>query len=277
MRCLTLLIVVLIALTGCITPPKPDPNYEAYARILDKQAADEQARYASLGAAAAACKSDACVERVSSSLAIVIAASGGGGSRIQPQQFRKQHHPAWGIVAAVAPQLVPGYVSVRQSDNATEIALGQYGFLGSVIRDVSQSPALRSPSITVAGDYVPGTQHIGDAVAGDYITGHVGDAVGRDNIAGDQHVGDAVGRDAIGRDQHIGDAIGRDNIGRDRNTDSNIGNDNRQDSAGPFDNDIDNGNCNRSTGVGCQGEGLPITEPDPVDPGGPIVGPPPGG
>lgn len=290
MRSLTVPMFVLVALAallvGCAGAPKVDPNYKAYADIVDKQEAAAQARFASLGAAAQHCETDACRERIASNLAIVIAATNGGGGQGKPEQYRRQHHPAWGILGAVAPQVIPGLTSMRANDNARDIALGQYSFLGNVIRDVTQSPALQSPNITAGGHIVYGEQRIGDeygtytgrdAIGGDQQLGD-NTSAGRDQIAGDQRIGDDIGRDAIAGDQHVGDTIGRDDNSGNA---GNVGDDNRIGSDGPFDNDTDNGD--RCEGDNCQGVPPPPEDPEapdpdePVDPGGPIAGPPPGG
>jgi hypothetical protein len=239
MRSLTLVLLLLslAVVAGCAT--KIDPNHQLTVKLYDAEREAREARFANLTATAEGCQEDACRTTIAAFAALAQAA--GGGAPPAPV-YRKQYHPAWGILGAVAPAAISAAVSWHQSDNTRDVSIAQYGFLGGVIRDVAQSPALQTPSIIVGGDYVPGSQHIGDAVGGDYITGHVGDAVGRDQIGRDQHIGDEIGRDAIGRDRI-------DNAG-------NIGNDNRIDSPGPF--DIDTGD--RCTGDQCQGESPP---PDP--------------
>lgn len=235
MRIIVLAIVVL-ALAACATGR--DPNYESY---LDASRQAQQQQALALGAisdAAAACNGDpACVVAVAGFAAL--AAQKSGGSEIRPyvRQASAAERVGIALVGQIAP-LASMAVAWHSSDNSRDIALGQYDFLGGVIGSVASSPALQAPSITVGGDYVPGSQHIGDDISG--------------------HVGDAIGRDAIGGDQRIGDDIGRDAIGGDRIDGSNIGTDNRIESPGPYD------YGNRCTGEQCQG--LPPS--DPVDPEG---------
>lgn len=241
---LVTLIAFAVLATGCAATA-PDPNYAAYIKLVEAERTAEAGRYTSLAAASQSCTDARCVENVAALTALAMA--GRGSAMPSAQIYRKQYHPAWGIVGQAIPALISGAVAWRSSDNSRDIALGQYDFLGGVIGSVTNSPALtpRDPSITVGGDYITGSQHVGDAIGGDYITGQVGDAVGRDQIAGDQHVGDEIGGDRV------------DNSGL-------IGNDNRVGSPGPWDN---SGQC---TGPLCQGDGdiTPPPEPEPVEPEG---------
>lgn len=117
-----------------------------------------------------------------------------------------QESPVWRILGATLPSLVTGYVGVRQAEIARDNTVAQYDFLGGAIDALAGSPALRAPSITVGGDYVPG--QIGDNVTGD------------GNATRGAQVGDNVGRDQTGGD-HIDGSV--------------IGDDNRFSSPGPFD------------------------------------------
>jgi hypothetical protein len=238
------LLVAMLALSACATTP--DPHYQQLVNFHNAEREAREARFASIAATAEGCQDDACRTTIAAFAAL--AQAGGGGAAATLPAYRKQYHPAWGILGAVAPAAISAAVSWRQSDNSRDVSLAQYGFLGGVVRDVVSSPALQAPSITVGGDYIPGSQHVGDAIGGDYITGHVGDAIGRDQIGGDQHVGDTVGGDQIG-----GDAIGGDRVDGDGNY--NAG---RIDSPGPFEENGDD--C---TGDGCQGENNVPPEPEP--------------
>lgn len=244
MRTLTL-ILALVCLTLGACASGIDPNHAASIRLYDAEREARELRFRSIAATADKCQDDACVTTVAA-FAALAQAGGGGASAPQVPTYRKQYHPIWNILGASVPTVVSGFVSWKQSENSRDVSLAQYDWLGGMMRDLSQSPALQSPSITVGGDYVPGSQHIGDAVGGDYITGHVGDAVGRDQIGGDQHIGDAIGRDVIG-----GDRI--DNAG-------NLGNDNRIDSPGPIDHSGD-----QCDGTLCQGEDNSQPPPDDAD------------
>jgi hypothetical protein len=114
--------------------------------------------------------------------------------------------PVWRILGATVPALVTGYVGIRQAEIARDNTAAQYDFLGGAIDALAGSPALRAPSITVGGDYVPG--QIGDNVTGD------------GNATRGAQVGDNVGRDQTGGD-HVDGSV--------------IGDDNRFSSPGPFD------------------------------------------
>lgn len=238
MRVLVLLLIA--ALAGCASTRQPDPNYSAYVRFVEQQQTAQQQRFASIAATADGCQDDACRTTIAAFAALAQANGGSGNATLQP--YRREFHPAWNILGASVPALINGAVAWRQSENSRDVSIAQFDWLGGMMRDLANSPALQSPSVSVGGHYVTGQQHIGDD-----ISGHIGDSIGRDVIGGDQHVGDAIGRDVIG-----GDRI--DNRG-------NIGEDNRIDSPGP----IDNGD--RCDGDHCQGDDN-SPEPPPDD-GGP--------
>lgn len=235
---LILIVLALIALAGCAATP--DPNYTAYVRFVEQQQVAQQQRYASIAATADGCQDDACRTTIAAFAALAQAGSGNSAATLQP--YRKQFHPAWNILGASVPALINGAVAWRQSENSRDVSIAQFDWLGGMMSDLANSPALQSPSVTVGGHYVTGSQHIGDD-----ISGHIGDSIGRDVIGGDQHVGDSIGRDVIG-----GDRI--DNRG-------NLGTDNRIDSPGPIDNSGD-----RCDGEHCQGDdNSPPPDPAPDD------------
>lgn len=69
-------------------------------------------------------------------------------------------------------------VNYKQAEHNRDIQLGQYNFLSSTIgytTTAAQNIANAGPRIDVGGDYVSGTQHVGDDVS-----------VGRDQISGTQ-------------------------------------------------------------------------------------------
>lgn len=237
-----------LALAACASTPTADPNYTARLEFIERQAAAERQQFQTIAQAAEKCSDDTCVTQVAALAALAAAAGRGSTPTVEP--YRKQFHPAWNIVGAAVPVLANAAVTWHQSDNSRDVSVAQFGWLGGVVRDVANSPALRSPNINVGGDYITGTQHIGDAVGRDLISGHVGDTVGRDQIAGDQHIGDAIGRDNIG-----GDNIGGDRVDGDGNYNSG-----RFESPGPIDNSGD-----ECEGDGCQ---APPPPPPPEEDGG---------
>ncbi len=243
LRLIFALALAAVLLVGCATTA--DPNYNAYVKFVEAQQEAQQKRFASIASTADKCTTDSCVQQVAALAALAQAAGASQGASLQP--YRKTYHPAWSILGATVPAVINGAVAWRQSEVNRDVQVAQYDWLGGMMRDLSNSSALQppaAPNINVGGDYIPGSQHVGDTVGGDYITGHVGDAVGRDQIGGDQHVGDAIGRDVIG-----GDRI--DNAG-------NIGNDNRIESPGPYE------SGDTCEGTACQGE----NNPPPVADGG---------
>lgn len=235
-----LLLSALLLLSGCATTGE--------AAFYARQEAAEQARAVRMAALAdtSACNGDAtCV--VAAKGFAAMAELGGGGA--QPQQYVPQPSTAARVGLALIGQLSPlasAAVAWRSSDNSVRTAEAQFGFLGGVVSDVSNASARSAeaafnvlpqlgPRIDVGGDYVSGTQHIGDATT-------VGrDQIGRDQFQGDWRTGDDSRRDTIGRDRI-------DNAG-------NLGDGNRQNS--PDD------NSTVCEGPGCQGVNRPITNPLP--------------
>ena len=179
------------------------------------------------------CNGDPTCVTAAKAFAAMAAMTSGGSARIEQQ--RVQHHPAWGVLAAVLPSAVQVAGSVYQSQHSRDIAIAQYDFLGGAIGALSGSAALQppaAPNITVGGDFIPGNQHHGDTVGGNWT--------GRD----------AVGRDNIGRDQRTGD-----------DTRTNWGAGNRFASPGP----IDDNSGDRCTGDSCQPVNTPPPLPAPPD------------
>jgi hypothetical protein len=221
-----------LTLAACATT-RPDAAYQAY---LEANARAQQQQAAQLAAIAdaSACNGDpTCVTAAKGFAALAAAMT---GHRAPIEQQRVQHHPAWGVLAAVLPTAVQVAGGVYQARYSRDVSLAQYGWLSDAIGSLAGSPALQGPSITVGGDYIPGSQHHGDWTGGD----------------------------RIGRDQRTGDDVRRDTIGGDR---IEYGSGNRFASPGPF---RDTGNGPRCEGDQCQGGDrfpLPPVEPEP-EPGG---------
>lgn len=220
----------ILLLAACATGR--DPNYTAYLEARQAAQSQEAATLRAISDASASCAGDAACVVAVAGFAALAASNKAGNSHIQT--YQRQPSAAERVGLALVGQIAPlasAAVAWRSSDNSRDIALGQFDFLGGAIGALAGSAALTppaAPSINVGGDYVPGQQHIGDA----------------------------IGRDAIGGDQRIGPEI---NIGGDDNS----GNSGRIGSPGPY--DIDNGD--RCTGTRCQGEGgdvLPPPAPEPA-------------
>jgi hypothetical protein len=242
----TTLVACAMLLTACAGAPRVDPSYQAYLEATQRSAQQEQLSRTAVADAATACAGDStCVVAVAGFAALAVQSGGQRGASVQP--YTRQPS-AWERFGVAALQTLPGlgqvFAAVRAGDN--NVAIARIGAereaavtnaWSATTTGVASAFAGLPPSISVGGDYVPGSQHIGDAIGGD-------------RIDGSQHIGDAVGGDRIGRD-----AIGGDAIGGDRIDGSNVGDGNRIGSPGPWDN---SGQC---TGTACQG--LPPTEPDP--------------
>ena len=218
----TFALLVFVLLSGCATTL--DPNYQLYATNVRLQNEAEHERIGAIAQAAKECDDARCVENVAA-MAALAQAGGGRGSSTQP--YQRTFHPAWGIVAAAAPQLIGAAAQIWTQKYASETARqnshDQWQTLDNALSRVSTN-------IEVGGDFVSGTQHIGDTVA-----------VGRDYI-GTQHLGDT-----IGGSQHVGDAIGGNRVDGDGN---------RFNSDGPWFDSFNGGNCVSGAG-GDGGTGAP--------------------
>lgn len=238
-----LMLSAVLLLSGCATTGE--------AAFYARQKEAEQARAMQMAALAdtSACNGDpTCVVAAKGFAAMAFAGAGGNA---QPQQYVPQPSTAARVGLALIGQLSPlasAAVAWRSSDNSVRTAEAQFGFLGGVVDSVSNASARSAeaafnvlpqlgPRIDVGGDYVSGTQHIGDATT-------VGrDQIGRDQFQGDWRTGDDSRRDTIGRDRI-------DNAG-------NLGDGNRQNSPD------DNSERTECAGDGCMGVNRPITNPLP--------------
>jgi hypothetical protein len=232
----SIVIVMLVAaLSACATGP--DANYNSYLQANDTADQREAASCGSI-ADAADCKGDATCIVAAKGFSALCLASRSKGNDIKPYVRQPSAAERFGLAAigALAP-LAQAYTAVEAGRNNVEIA--RIGAQREV--DVTRAWSETTTGVAEAFGLLPPSSQI--TVGGDYVTGtqHIGDTIGRDLIGGDQHVGDAVGGDQIGRDNHVGDAIG----GND-----NSGNSGRIESPGPFEENGDD--C---TGDHCQGDG----------------------
>lgn len=192
------LICLSLALGACASAPRTAPGYSAYLEFVAQQQSRDDARIASIAAAAQSCTDSRCVEHVATVAAL---ASSGGAQRASVSPPPREPTGAEtfaqvvGAISPIAATLVTGAVQWHQADASRDVSIAQYGALDRVLsgavagmRDVSIASM---PSITVGGDYVPGTQT----------------QAGRDLITGNPVT---VGGDAIGRDQYRGPVAGGD-------------------------------------------------------------------
>lgn len=220
-----------------------DANYDAYRETVSKLYEQQVAGKKAIADAATSCADDTCRVAIAGFAAM---ASQGAAQSVPLQQYQRQPSGWERFGLALVGQLGPlgqAAVSWHGLDTSRDVSQAQYNFLDNAISSMANSPALQGPSapnINVQGDYVTGTQHVGDSVGGD--------AIGRDSIGGDQQIGDNIGGHLVGGDQHLGDQIGGDRV----DNDGIIGNENRFTSPGPISGDT----C---TGDTCQG----VVNPDP--------------
>lgn len=247
-----LLCCAVLLLTGCPfsgavkpTPPgPPQSDYGAYVEFEREREERTNATMEKLLAVAEDCESDSCRQGIASNGFVFLAGASAGGRRsiappAPPPVKRSGIDIAFGFLDRALPY-ISGERSARYALRGTE---AMYNFLGGAVGNLSNSPALQSPNITVGNDWVQGNQHHGDAVGGD-------------QIAGTQHLGDTVGGDQAGRDLRNGNdtRIRTGNINTGTQTDNTgvIGS-GRQNSP-----DTDIGNRGRRCeGEACQGSTLP--------------------
>ncbi|QNL13384.1 hypothetical protein [Microcystis phage vB_MaeS-yong1] len=194
-----LLCCAVLLLTGCpwsrnvkSTPGAQQTDYGAYVEFEREREERTIETMEKLLAVAQGCDSDSCRQGIASNGFVFLAGASAGGRRsiappVAPPPKRSGVDIAFGFLDRAI-----GYVSGERSARyALDGTLAMYDFLGGAVGDLSNSPALRAPNITVGNDWVQGNQHHGDAV-------------GRDQIAGTQHIGDTVGGDQAGRDLRNG-------------------------------------------------------------------------
>lgn len=237
-------LVSLIGLAGCTSAVKPDANYqlqlEMVQKLYDSQAQAQEKLANQQQLMIAACQGDAaCVREVALNNTLQTLAVRGGSGQTAPNipsyQRRESFWEKAGLTLLGA--AIPGYVSVRQSDNATRANIAQinataqstnalYGMLDNFVGNVQ-------PNITINGRDGAGIGNSYSSADGNTTTTGDGNAVGTGNSADNS------------RGQINGD--GNNNSGR-------IG------SAGPWnwENSNNGGNCpggNGGDGGGAPGSG----------------------
>lgn len=241
-----LIILAALALAGCATT-RVDPNHQASLQAFDRGQQQEALQIAAL-ADASHCKDDRCVENTKAMAALVAVARGGQGAAGVPQAPRQLDwtEKAANLSRALTPWggfavQIEGQRFARdnvRSNNAMQLGVVDRLAGGWERSSTAAATAPREPTYSIGGDFITGTQHIGDTV-------------GRDQISGSQHLGD----------WRTGDDVRRDTIGRDR-TDTDYGSGNRLNSPGPY-SDVGNDGP-RCTGIGCQTVN-PVPEPEEDD------------
>lgn len=215
-----------------------DERYQEWVEITRKSAAEERVaaaareekRQAEFAALLKACNDSRCVENVSHDRATErmvqdLAGVGAGAKPAAipaPPMERDAAAKAKDILQGVTPLAIglgqtwavvrqsDNAVRMRESDNETQRSLydGAFGLGTAAVENAGDR-------INVGNDYVSGTQHVGDDIAGDGNATH---------------------------GSHVGDDI----------ADSVVGDGNRFDSPGPFD---DSGNCTAGDGAAGGGGG----------------------
>lgn len=250
-----LLCCAVLLLTGCpwsrnvktTTGAPQQTDYGAYVEFERKREERTIETMEKLLAVAKDCESDSCRQGIASNGFVFLAgASSSGRQSIAPPAPPPVKRSAIDLAFGLLDRALPFVSGERQARYALRGSEALYGFLGGAIGDLSNSPALRAPNITVGNDWVQGNQHHGDAV-------------GRDQIAGTQHIGDTVGGDQAGRDLRNGDDT-RIRTG-DINTGTQIDNTGVIGSGRQNSPDTDIGNQgNRCNGADCQTVRLPLPE-----------------
>jgi hypothetical protein len=233
--------IVLLALTGCATTGE-----QAFYARADSADSAKTMRISRI-ADTSDCNGDpSCV--ISAKAFAAFAEIGVGGGSDRPQQYVRQastgERLALGFLGAL-PGFAQVWATIESGRNNVDIARIHAD------RDARRDDAWAGVATGVADAFGVAAQTPTYQIGGDYITGtqHVGDSVGRDQISGQQHIGD----------WRTGDNIARDTIGRDR---TDYGTGNRLNSPGPY-RDVGNEGP-RCAGIGCQTTNPPV-EPEPEE------------
>lgn len=193
--------LALAAIGGCASAPATSPGYQAYLEFVGGQQQREDARLASITSAAQSCTDARCVEHVATVAALASMGRGGSATTVAPPPREPSGAEKFaqivGAIAPIAATAITGAVQWHQSDTSRDVSIAQYGaldhILTSAVTGMGQVAAGAVPSITVGGDYVPGTQtHVG------------GDVIGRDRIDNSGLIGDGS-RWNSPNDSHAGD------------------------------------------------------------------------
>src|SRR5688572_8787194 len=155
-RAFLMTVLAVAFLAGCATTAV-DPNYDAYVQFQRDLQAERDARLATV-ADVSACAGDAtCIVATKAISALAESAGGARGSGIQPYQKQPSTlDRILGITQAVLVPAMNAYVSLEQSNNARDISLAQYDFLGNVAStagDTAVRLAEAGPRIEVGGNY----------------------------------------------------------------------------------------------------------------------------
>lgn len=187
------LIAALLALflTACATTE--ERGYRDYLQAQAAADARADAQLAAIGQQATACGDDTCRVAIAGFLALSRAGGGGDHRQIAPPP-PKAASGILGFTKDLAGLAVNAYLG-NESQRTTRAL---YSTFGGIVGAVSGRA-----TIEVGGDYISGSQHIGDdvAVGGDYVTGD-GNATGRSQI-GDRYGDDYTGRDRVDASTNI--------------------------------------------------------------------------
>lgn len=178
-----LIIVLALTLTACAGTQTRNvdlwrqANIDRQMQMQEQRKQLESARTSYL-AQAQSCTDDTC--RVA--IAGFAALSTNSNQQQQTQQVQipferdgasKFRDVLTGIVPILS-TLTGAAVNYRQVETSRDVQLAQYNFLDSAIgytTTAAQNIANAGPRIEVGGDYVSGTQHVGDTVGRDQISG----------------------------------------------------------------------------------------------------------
>lgn len=245
---------LLVALASCASAPETDPNYEAYIQLVkdrdaaakaeaDRAQAQKAADLAALGAMAAACDGDSCVEKVALTAALgivtgnVAAVAAGGKTEPLPQMYRREPSTSEKVLLSLTGQIgniatagFSAYTNVRLSDNNVKTTESLHGFLGGVVSDTMEAADNMQPNVSIQGGYIGGD-----------VTGN-GAGIGNTfSVAGDGN--------AIGDGNTLDNSEGQVNGDFNNNT-------GRIDSPGPYTDSFNGGDCSDGgAGDGAAGEG----------------------
>lgn len=180
MRHLMLIVMLgaVVFIAGC-TSPEVRPSYASYLEFVGQQQQRDDDRIKSIASAAQSCTDARCVENVAAMAALANVAGGGRAATVAPPPREpsglEKFAAVAGALSPLAATIVTGAVQWHQADASRDVSIAQYQSLDHIVTGAVDGMAgvatAATPSITVGGDYVSGTQtHIG------------GDSIGRDRV-----------------------------------------------------------------------------------------------
>ncbi len=185
-------LVALLLLVGCGGKTTVRPEYAAYLEQVQTAQAKREAQAQGIASAAECPPNDGtCVVAVKALAAMAVATQ--QAPQIAPPPRERDFAEQVGSILSGLSPLAGAAVSWRQSDNARDISIAQYGFLEGIVRSTGETAV----AITQAGPRIEVGGNLGDTYGDDYTGGD------RTDVGGDQIGGDRVSDSVVGNGNRI--------------------------------------------------------------------------